>query len=293
MAATFLLIAVGGLVRATESGLGCSGWPKCTPDRWLPPLEYHALIEYSHRFLAFLDILLVVALVVVVWRRYSRVRPLTVAATSALVLIFFQAALGGIVVRGELHALLVSAHLATAMVFAGVLVYVSVVSFTLERTTGPPDGLTRLAWLAAGGTLALVAVGAYVRGEGAGLVFADWPLMDGRLVPVIASAPAGIHFAHRVLAVVVGLIVTVVAVTARRERRKEDPVVVLSAVAALLFLAQVVIGAANVWSKLAAPVVVAHVAVAGLAWGAVVATAATAAPAATAAQQPEPVRGAP
>ncbi len=286
--ATFLLIAVGGLVRATESGLGCSGWPKCTPDRWLPPLEYHALIEYSHRFLAFLDIFLVVALVVVVWRRYSRVRRLTVAATSALFLIFFQAALGGIVVRGELHALLVSAHLATAMVFAGVLVYVSVVSFTLERTTGPPDGLTRLAWLAAGGTLALVAVGAYVRGEGAGLVFPDWPLMDGRLVPVIASAPVGIHFAHRVLALVVGVLVMVVAERARRERGKEDPVVLLSAVTTLLFLAQVLIGAINVWTKLAAPAVVAHVAVAGLAWGAVVATAATAGPTASVAEHYEP-----
>lgn len=276
MATTFLLIAIGGLVRATESGLGCTGWPKCTSDRWLPPLEYHALIEYSHRFTAFLDIVLVAVLALVVWRRYSRIRRLTAPATAALFLIFFQAGLGGIVVKGELHALLVSAHLATAMVFAGVLVYVTVASFTLgAKTSGPADGLTPLAWMAAAGTLVLIAVGAYVRGEEAGLVFPDWPLMHGRLVPVISSAPAGIHFAHRVLAVVVGILVLLVAVRARRERPPGDAVTVLSAVAVLLFVAQVLIGAANVWSKLAAAAVVAHVAVAGLAWGAVVATAAT------------------
>lgn len=275
-ATTFLLIAIGGLVRATESGLGCSGWPKCTSDRWLPPLEYHALIEYSHRFTAFLDIVLVLLLAALAWRRYSRLRRVTVPATAALLLIFFQAALGGIVVRGELHALLVSAHLATAMVLAGVLVYLTVASFTMGATTsGPADGVIRLAWVAVAGTLALIAVGAYVRGEGAGLVFPDWPLMDGRVVPVISSAPAWIHFAHRVLAVVVGALVLLVSMRVRPQRPSGDPVILLSATAAVLFVAQVLVGAANVWSKLAPAAVVAHVALASLAWGAVVATAVT------------------
>lgn len=273
---TFLLIAIGGLVRATESGLGCEGWPKCTPDRWLPPLEYHAIIEYVHRFTAFLDIVLVSLLAVVAWRRFRRSRRVIVPATAAVLLIFFQAALGGIVVRGELHALLVSAHLVTAMVFAAVLVSVTVASFALDRgELRPIDGLIRLAWLAAGGTLALIAVGAYVRGEGAGLVFPDWPLMDGRVIPGISSAPAAIHFAHRLLSVVVGAVVLTVAVRARRERGEGNWVATVAVAAAVLFASQVVIGAANVWSKLAPAAVVAHVTVAGLTWGAVVATAAT------------------
>jgi cytochrome c oxidase assembly protein subunit 15 len=273
-ATTFILIAIGGLVRATESGLGCEGWPKCTPDRWLPPLEYHAIIEYAHRLTAFIDIVLVCLLAVVCWRRYSRNRRVRIPATAAVVLIFFQAALGGIVVKGELHALLVSAHLATAMVFAGVLVSLTIAAFTLDaQERGPIDGLTRLARLAAAGTLTLIAVGAYVRGEGAGLVFPDWPLMDGRLVPGISSAPAAIHFAHRILSVVVGVLVLAMAVRARRERGRRDPVTMLAVGAALLFVSQVLIGAANVWSRLAPAAVVAHVTVAGLAWGAVVATA--------------------
>jgi hypothetical protein len=42
-----------------------------------------------------------------------------------------------------------------------------------------------------------------------------------------------------------------------------------------LFATQILVGAANVWTRLAPAAVTAHVAVAGLLWGAVVATAAT------------------
>src|SRR5262245_58656512 len=105
-ATTFLLIAVGALVRATGSGLGCTGWPKCTPDRWLPPLTYHAIIEYTHRMTAFVDVVLVGVLAVVAWRGFRTVPRVIGPSIAAVVLVVFQAVLGGIVVRGELEALL-------------------------------------------------------------------------------------------------------------------------------------------------------------------------------------------
>jgi cytochrome c oxidase assembly protein subunit 15 len=158
-----------------------------------------------------------------------------------------------------------------------VLVSVTVASFTIgAKVTRPVDGLTRMARMAAGGTLLLIAVGAYVRGEGAGLAFPDWPLMNGRVFPAIRSIPAGVHFAHRALALLVGVLVILVAVRARRERGGREVVAILAGVAGLLFLSQVLIGAANVWSRLASAAVVAHVAVASLTWGATVATAVTA-----------------
>ena len=56
---TVLLFGVGGLVRATESGLGCTSWPKCGPDRWLPYPTAKSWIEYSHRFVAFVLVVLI------------------------------------------------------------------------------------------------------------------------------------------------------------------------------------------------------------------------------------------
>src|SRR6188768_3396482 len=49
--ATYVLIVVGGLVRATDSGLGCPDWPLCFGE-WTPPAELHAWIEHSHRLVA-------------------------------------------------------------------------------------------------------------------------------------------------------------------------------------------------------------------------------------------------
>src|SRR5205823_10303259 len=184
---------------------------------------------------------------------------------------------GGVVVKGDLAALLVTAHFGTAMVLAGVLVYVTVASFSLlARPSGHPDAFTWLARAAALATLALMAVGTYVRGENAGLAFRDWPLMNGRLVPSLSTTPAALHFAHRMLAVMVGVLVVALLVPAWRRRRSSGPATALAFTAAGLFVAQVLVGAANVWTRLATPAVVAHVALAGLVWGSLVATAAAA-----------------
>ncbi len=276
-ATTFLLVVIGALVRATGSGLGCTGWPKCSAHRWLPPLEHHAIIEYSHRMTAFVAIVLVGCLAVVAWRRYRDAPRVLWPSLGAVGLIIMQAVLGGIVVKGDLATLLVTAHFATAMILVATLVYVTVSSFSVEaHPPGPPDGLTSLARLVAAATLALLIVGAYVRGEGAGLAFGDWPLMQGRVVPPLHHVGPSVMFAHRVLALAVGILIGVLAFRAWRMRDRRPALAALASVAAVLFLIQVLVGAALVWSKLSAPARVAHVAVGTLVWGALVAVAAVA-----------------
>jgi heme A synthase len=135
------------------------------------------------------------------------------------------------------------------------------------------DGLARLAWLTAAGVFVLLGVGAYVRGEGAGLAFRDWPLMGGRPIPHLSHLSLALHFAHRSLALAVFVVALVFILAAWRARAERTAVTRLALVVAGLFVAQILVGAANVWSNLAPAAVTAHVAVAGLLWGTVVAAA--------------------
>src|SRR5713101_9954804 len=48
LAALTLIVLTGAPVRLTGSGLGCPDWPKCY-GRAYPPLDAHALIEFSNR----------------------------------------------------------------------------------------------------------------------------------------------------------------------------------------------------------------------------------------------------
>ena len=81
--ATFVLIVVGGLVRATDSGLGCPDWPLCFGD-WVPPAELHAWIEHSHRLVAAVAVgpLVGAVALITVFSRRRRDRPLLVAAVA-------------------------------------------------------------------------------------------------------------------------------------------------------------------------------------------------------------------
>ena len=271
-ASTALLIAVGGLVRATDSGLGCPGWPTCF-GRWIPPLEYHAIIEYSHRFLATLAVVLIGAQAVVAWRQFRRVERIFRPAMAAVVLVFAQAALGGIVVEGGLEATIVALHFTVAMTLLGVLVNITAnsfltVKFPQERASigGSDPAFAHLATLTAAAAFALLIVGAYVRAEAAGLAFRDWPLMDGRLVPTLGGV-ATLMFVHRVLAATVLLLVIWVAIRARTMVNRSKELVILSTIAFALYVAQIIVGAANVWTELGPASVTAHVALSGLIWG--------------------------
>src|SRR5919201_2841956 len=73
--ATFALIVIGGVVRVSDSGLGCGrqgsgtqGWPLCG-GRLLPFLQEHQVIEFSHRVVATIVVLLIVALAIGAFRR--------------------------------------------------------------------------------------------------------------------------------------------------------------------------------------------------------------------------------
>jgi protoheme IX farnesyltransferase len=271
-ATTILLFTVGGLVRGTGSGLGCSTWPACEPGQLFPSGALHSLIEFSHRAVAFLAIVLIGATAIAA-RRHGRAEPALVrAAVAAFPLVLAQAVLGGIVVLSENDPWWVTAHFVTALALIADVVVVAVLARTAARPEGPPSSFARLALRTAAVTGALLLVGTYVRASDSQLVFTDWPLMDGRLVPALGGA-ATVMFLHRVLAAATFLLVLWVAIRARTWVPRSSDLVRLSTLALVLFVAQIASGAANVWTRLRPWAVVAHVALSVLIWSTLVALA--------------------
>src|SRR5215217_8421866 len=97
--ATFALIVIGGVVRVSDSGLGCGpagsgthGWPLCG-GRVLPFLQQHQVIEFSHRVAATIVALLILGLAFVAFRRLRGSRWLVRGVVAAAVLVLIQAGL--------------------------------------------------------------------------------------------------------------------------------------------------------------------------------------------------------
>jgi protoheme IX farnesyltransferase len=266
--ATFVLIAVGGLVRATDSGLGCPDWPLCFGD-WLPPAQLNAWIEHTHRLVAaaFVGPLVGAVALITVFSGRRRDRPLLAAAVVAGVLVIVQSLLGAAVVLQGLAAELVTAHLAMALtVFAAAI-------FIAERAVNGPmpsaharPGLTRLVAVTAAAIFAQMLLGSWVTGHHAGLAFTDVPLMDGAIVPPIASDTQAIHAAHRGLSVVVVVLVAWTAIALHRSTDAPLPRRLAIALVVLVAL-QIALGLANVASRLSAFFVVPHLAVGAALWG--------------------------
>jgi cytochrome c oxidase assembly protein subunit 15 len=264
LVATFLLVAVGGLVRATKSGLGCgTDWPQCS-GRLVPALETRAeIIEFSHRLTASVVVILLAVLAFLAIRHYRRSPAILWPAIGAFVLVMWQAILGMIVVKLELEAESVVLHLGTALALLAILVYLVAAAHAAgggvpER---PDRSLTKRAGVAGAAVLILMLVGSYVTGREAGYVFSDWPLMGGRLVPDLGIELYAIHFLHRGLAVIVGGIVVAVTVPIIR-KRAEQPIPARLAIVALAgFAAEVLVGAGNVWTALNSALVTVHLAI--------------------------------
>lgn len=297
--ATILVIAIGGFVRSSGSGDGCPDWPKCF-GRWFPPLNFHAIVEYTHRYAGALAITLLVVTAVVAVARHRHDRRLLLPTMIAALTIFMQAGLGGIVVAvkdkakvdpsyARLEGPLVTFHIATAMLLVAMLVLITVRAWRLEW--GSPllkiDNRTQH-WLiaAASSVYGLILVGAYMRGARASLAFPDWPLMNGGLFPSL-SGSQGIHFAHRAAALISGFIVGGATV---RVWRAVGPSLLrtLTLWASGLFILQAVVGGLQVITALDSVPVAAHVLLSALIWGLLVAAWAVARPLVPAGQ-PSPV----
>lgn len=175
--AAWALVAVGGLVRVSRSGLGCPDWPLCGGSV-VPAGDKEPIIEFSHRFTA--STVSVLLLVSVVWAlaRYRSNRNVTVPLVVALVMVPFQALLGAVVVWLELPGRIVGLHFMVGLVFLATIVYGATAAWRSDTPVSASYRRVAL-WATGAGTL-LVSLGATVVATGAMHACGqEWPLCNG------------------------------------------------------------------------------------------------------------------
>ena len=112
-----VIIATGGTVRLTGSGLGCTDWPVCTPGSLVPTPELgiHGVIEFANRTIS--GPLLIVAILVLLLSWFvAKRRDLIVISSLVLALVVSQAVIGGFVVWLHLNANLVGVHYTISLI---------------------------------------------------------------------------------------------------------------------------------------------------------------------------------
>jgi protoheme IX farnesyltransferase len=265
---TFALVAVGVLTRAMQAGLGCPDWPLCY-GQVLPPLDdYKAWLEWIHRTIAAVLGLLILGVAALAFIDHRDRRSLLWPSIGAVALVGFQAWLGRETVRLGNSGESVTAHLAAAMLLFALLVYLFVRAGYPARLAGRGESqrFAVLATFSAVSVYALLLFGSHVTATGGALVFPDWPLMGGAALPPLTDLTTA-HVLHRYVAGLVGVIVVITAIVAWRTQRAYPTVVRLATWAALLILVQAMLGALQVWTRLAAWTQVSHVAFGAAVWG--------------------------
>ena len=261
------LVTIGVIVRATDSGLGCPDWPLCH-GQLIPALgDTKAWIEWIHRTVAVVIGFEILGLAVLAIRGYRDRRSILLPSLGAVGLVGFQAWLGRETVRLGNSGESVTAHLASAMILVALLVFLTVRAGYPARMVGrgASQRFTLFAAFTTAITFALLLFGSHVTATSSALVFPDWPLMSGSLLPEVTDVTAA-HVLHRWVAGFVGLIVIGLAVTAWRWQRADPTLVRLSVGAAVLFGFQVAVGGAQVLTQLAEWTQTLHLALGAVIW---------------------------
>ncbi len=263
-------ITMGGAVRVTGSGDGCPDWPTCFGN-WIPPFEYHALMEYTHRTIGVFVGLTIIAAVARVWVKHRSESSVLRSSTAGLIAVSITGAIGGAVVLSELDPGLRTLHLLLAESVLLLMAH-ALVAALYARSAVSADGMSRRLMYVAliGSAMTLIALlsGSYAVWRGAGAVCPSWPLCGGSLIPQYELV--WIHVAHRVIALMSVFPALAAAHMAMKVRGDADSSArtlrVLGIAISAIIVTQVLLGAANPWTGFAQWARVSHLTVASLQW---------------------------
>ncbi len=249
-ALVLVVIVASALMRHERSGLACDDWPTCygriaALSESSPRSASMRVVRIVHRVAASSVTLLVVALVVIAWKRKPVHRPTRTLATVAAVVVVGLAVLGVGTPDPRLPAVpmanLLGGYLLLALLSAAYVASRNVSGPAATATPGRPDALRTLALTvlvvafvqaALGGLIgaqfALPACTAGPECTASGIdawmptqslaVFQPWPVVDGGIV--LPRDAQGLHASHRVVGMVLFAGILVLAVSLPRSERR-------------------------------------------------------------------------
>lgn len=225
-------LVFGAIVRISGSGMGCGDhWPRCYGS-FFPPLNRPDLIiEVSHRYLASLLLLSLIALLWAAWRR--RAEPgvggpggVLRSAGLAVALGFSAALLGAMTVKMGNAPFATLAHWTVAMSLVATVVATVIRAGGLGGTATllhAVSGRTQRATIA-GAAMALVAVvmgGLTAKYPGASVACQAFPLCGAN--PDVQRAAVHIQLTHRIIALL--LVLHLFGLLMMQRKRRESPVI--------------------------------------------------------------------
>ena len=202
---TFDLIMFGSFTRLTDSGLGCPDWPGCYGQA--NPVQAHAdiraaealmptgpvtvvkaWIEMIHRYLAMAVGVLIIAIMVVAWRKWLKSdRQLINYApglpTALFFLVCLQGAFGAWTVTMKLQPIIVTIHLLLGLTMLGWLAILASRHSTHHTIPASAKNILVPALVGLGLLVLQIVLGGWVSTNYAVLACTDFPLCHGMLVP--------------------------------------------------------------------------------------------------------------
>ena len=260
-----VVILQGAFVRATGSGAGCGRhWPTCNGE--VVPLSFttQSIIEFSHRGLSSIVLLLGLWLLVRGWQVRKERPGFWWFTAAAAVLVIIEALLGGATVLFELtgdtvstaRGIMVAVHLVNSMLLIGALS--GTVVFSRRRTPGWPLRLADQPLLSTvfGLGLALMLLMMFSGGIAAmgNTMFPSATLAEGVAMDFAPDAHPLIRlrFLHPIIAVTVGIFLFI-ALGFARVRKPVEEGRRLSQVLFGIYVTQMAVGLVNL--AMLAPIV--------------------------------------
>lgn len=277
----FLLVTLGAFTTSIGAGMAFPDWPlsngSINPEGWLQDISMFA--EHSHRLSGMLMGFITIGLAVWLWKRESR-RWLRQLGYWALGIVILQGIIGGQRVtlnaidvpwfHMSLGEMLRIPHGILAQVYVCVLIAIAVSCSRswMQRSTPAGSAMRTIGVVCTVLMFVQLVIAATMRHNAAGLAIHTFPYStpapENDWLPNEWNFRVAIHFAHRVMAVVLAVALTIFAWTVRRDPASTVAMKAGASALVSLLVLQILLGAQIIWTLRRPEMTTGHVVVGAL-----------------------------